>query len=127
MLDKPKILQYDEIRRSSIANSLVVMFVRLYVSQKGENTMKKFISLTLVVILALALCLPVAARYIHCPYCWDGKVLRKTSRTFTGTTYECPNDSSMVDKEYHVVVTEYCNNCDYSMVIDDYFEHSCKH
>lgn len=88
---------------------------------------KKLISLTLVIVLVLALCLPVAARYIHCPYCWDGKVLRKTTRTPTGETIVCPKDSSMTDKIYHVVVTEYCNSCDYSMVIDDYLDDSCKH
>lgn len=89
--------------------------------------MKKFISLTLAVMLALALCLPVAARYMHCEWCTVGKITRNTTRTFTGETVECPIDSSMTDKVYHVVVTESCNNCDYSAVIDDYYDDSCKH
>lgn len=89
--------------------------------------MKKIVSLTLVTVLALALCLPVAARYMHCPYCWDGKITQKTTRTDTGKRVECPIDSSMTDKVYHVVVTESCNNCDYSAVIADYEDDSCKH
>lgn len=96
-------------------------------TERGTPMKKKFICLTLAIVLTLALCMPVAARYIHCPYCWDGKVTQKTTRTFTGETVVCPIDSSMTDKVYHVVVTESCNNCDYSMVIDNYYDDSCKH
>lgn len=88
--------------------------------------MKKFISLTLVVILALALCLPVAARYIHCPYCWDGKVLtEELDSEFVGYV-ECPIDESMRDPVYEVTYREYCNSCDYEMVWTEE-ESYCRH
>ena len=75
---------------------------------------KRLIGLTLAIALVLALCLPAAARYIHCPYCWDGKVLQRKVRTYIGSV-ECDADPTQYDKVYEITKIEYCTECDYEL------------
>lgn len=91
--------------------------------------MKKIVSLTLVTVLALALCLPVAARYIHCEWCTDGKITTDTSRKIIGTT-QCPIDESMTDYVYWVVKKKVCSNkttCGYEEITFEGEETYCHH
>lgn len=88
--------------------------------------MKKIVSLTLVTVLVLALCMPVAARYVHCRFCEDGKIMTETVRTVIGYT-ECPIDPSMRDPIKLVQKIESCDTCSYSKVISEYEESYCNH
>ena len=87
---------------------------------------KRLIGLTFAIALVLALCMPVAARYMHCPYCWDGKILTKTESTTIGTI-QCDLDPSKTDDIVLYEKIEYCNNCDYEAVLDSYEEVYCRH
>lgn len=87
---------------------------------------KKFICLTLAIVLVLALCMPVAARYIHCRFCEDGKITTRTQRTIIGTV-PCEKDESMTDYVYLVVKEKFCDSCGYVEEVDRYEETYCRH
>lgn len=87
---------------------------------------KKLISLTLAIVLVLALCMPVAARYIHCRFCEDGKITTRTQKTKIGTV-PCKIDESMTDYVYRVVEEKFCDSCSYVEDVDEYEETYCRH
>lgn len=88
---------------------------------------KKLISLTLSIVLVLALCLPVtvAARSPACPVCAGSMVLTNRTREIVGYT-ECPIDSSMQDPVHLITSTFTCQNCGEEKVTS-YTQSYCKH
>lgn len=91
--------------------------------------MKKVICLTLAIVLALSMCLPIFARYDQCKQCEDGKLSTETRLTFL--RYEpCSKypESGFDDKVYLQERVIVCDNCNYEKVMSGAKEVSrCNH
>lgn len=86
---------------------------------------KKLISLTLAIVLVLALCMPIAARSLACPTCRGS--MTQTSQTREIVDYvECPIDPDMRDPVYLITTTYKCSSCG-DVVEQSRTESYCKH
>lgn len=82
--------------------------------------MKKFMSITLLTMLVLALCLPIFARYEICSVCQNGRLVPKSERTWDEWCEDCGKYVT------NTVIYEECSNpnCDAG---DEDADYGCRH